>query len=393
MTAWQAGTRHKESPLGRTNIQQHGPEFPCRSTGTCPNNRWRRTTGRLRKRGGDNIGGKLYSENNVAALKGYCGVVDPRRIPSIWNGFQQTRELAQHRHNLRVGMMTWSKQTGMDIDKAPFFAKATNKDIVNLNFNPGKAVPTYLSAQRGLSILTCRPKSAHEVELIKDFKEARRATAHTAQFNEVHRHQKAQPSAPPDNYHNLCLSVNTFCALIWMLFEEECNYYKGMLEIGDTLDLQEVHIIQESFTPDVCRRITWAILTDGRSFFNTVLVESQFRQRQRIKWPTSLIHKIVDDVRYAETIHRPMYPTEWVIATNHTQIMGGGSGRGGGGRAGGAGGGGRGGAGGGGRGQGNVSGGGRNAGGTGGGLRRGQNQQRQSWVDKRHPKIAAMMAD
>ena len=166
-----------------------------------------------------------------------------------------------------------------------------------------------------------------------------------------------------------------------------------MLEIADTLDLQEVHIIQESFTPDVCRHITWAILTDGRSFFNTVLAESQFCQPQRFKWPTSLIHKIVDDVWYAKTIHRPIYPTELVITTNHTQITGGGSGGGGGGRAGGAGRGGVGNAGGGGRGQGNALGGGRNARGTSGGLCRGQNQQLQPWVDERHSKIAAMMAD
>ncbi len=82
-------------------------------------------------------------------------------------------------------MTKWAKQTGKEIDKAPFFTEQTIKDMVMLNFNPGEAVPTYASAQRGLSILTCRPKTAHEVELIKDNKEARRITAHTAQFNEV----------------------------------------------------------------------------------------------------------------------------------------------------------------------------------------------------------------
>ena len=215
------------------------------------------------KEGGDNVGGKLYSENNVVALKGYCGVVDPHGIRAIWDAFQQTRELAQHRHNFRVGMMMWSKQTGMDIDKAHFFTEATIKDIVSLNFNPGEAVPTYLSTQREISILTCRPKSVHKVELIKDFEESRRTTAHTAQFNEVRRRQKTQPSAPPENYHELRLSVNTFCALIWTLFGEECNYYMGMLEIVETLDLQEVHIIREFFTLDVCRCITCRIRIGG----------------------------------------------------------------------------------------------------------------------------------
>ncbi len=36
------------------------------------------------KEGADDVGGKLYTENNVAALKGYCGVLDPRGIPTIW---------------------------------------------------------------------------------------------------------------------------------------------------------------------------------------------------------------------------------------------------------------------------------------------------------------------
>ncbi len=137
-----------------------------------------------------------------------------------------------------------------------------------------------------------------------------------------------------------------------------------MLEVPETLDLQEVHIIRNSFTPDVCRRITWAILTDGWSFFNTVLVESQFRQNERFKWPTSLIHKIVDDVRFAKTIDRPMYPTEWITAPQ-TQGTGGGGGGGGGGTTGVTNHGG---------GPGNTQGGGRNANGGGGNNRRGPKQ-------------------
>ena len=195
------------------------------------------------KEGTDSVGGKLYFENNVAALKGYCGVVNPGGIPTIWDSFQQTQEIASHRHNLRVQMSKWSKETGKDIDKAPFFTEQMVKDIVSLNFNPGEAVPTFSSAQRGISILTCHPQLAQEVETIKDFEEARRATPHTAQFNKVRRRQKTPPSPPPDNYFELRLSVNTFCALIWTLFGDECDYYKGLLEVAETLDQQEVHII------------------------------------------------------------------------------------------------------------------------------------------------------
>ena len=87
-------------------------------------------------------------------------------------------------------MTKWAKKTGKEIDKAPFFTEQTIKNIVTLNFNPGEAVLTYALAQRGVSILTCRPKMAQDVETIKDNEEARHVTAHIAQFNEVRRRQK-----------------------------------------------------------------------------------------------------------------------------------------------------------------------------------------------------------
>jgi hypothetical protein len=94
---------------------------------------------------------------------------------------------------------------------------------------------------------------------------------------------------------------------------DKCDYYKALFEVCKMLDLQEAHIIWESFTADVCHRITWAILSNGRSFFNTVLLETQFRRGEQFKWPTSLIYKVTDDVRFANTINRPFYPPEWLI--------------------------------------------------------------------------------
>jgi hypothetical protein len=63
------------------------------------------------------------TKNKVATLKGYCGVANPAGIPTIWDAFQQTNEIASHRHNLRVTMFKWTKDTSKDIDKAPFFTE------------------------------------------------------------------------------------------------------------------------------------------------------------------------------------------------------------------------------------------------------------------------------
>ena len=152
------------------------------------------------------------------------------------------------------------------------------------------------------------------------------------------------------------------------------------MEVADTLDLQEVHIIQDPFMVDVCRRITWAILSDGRSLFNTVFVEAQFRQGENFRWPTALIYKITDDVRYANTIVRPFYPMEWIIQANPPGKGVGTSGTNKGGH----------------QGTGTTGKGGQREQATtsrGRDMSGGGGPRRQPWTDERHPKIVAIMAD
>ncbi len=68
-----------------------------------------------RDSGGEGMGGKLYSENNVATLKGYCGVT--RLI------FPPSRTCSSKRERLLRTATTSAlraKQTGKEINEAPF---------------------------------------------------------------------------------------------------------------------------------------------------------------------------------------------------------------------------------------------------------------------------------
>jgi hypothetical protein len=173
------------SPLTWAKVSWRGSKhWPQPSRG--PQNRGERTTGTAEVTGwGAECTQKIMSPHSRAIVVSW---IPPTSPP--WDSFQQTRDIASHWHNLRVSMTKWAKQTGKEINKAPFFIEQTIKDIVSLNFNPGKGVPTYSSTERGISILTCRPKMAHKVETIKDNEEAWHITAHTALFHEVRRHQK-----------------------------------------------------------------------------------------------------------------------------------------------------------------------------------------------------------
>lgn len=121
-------------------------------------------------------------------------------------------------------------------------------------------------------------------------------------------------TTPPENYGDLLLCLNTYCAFIHTMFGPECDHYVGLMEVRDTLLLKKVLYIRNKFTVEVCRRITWAIIDDGRAFFDTVMVEGHFDGSiPRPRWPTSNLSRITYEVEYAMPIQRPNFPQNWVV--------------------------------------------------------------------------------
>lgn len=252
--------------------------------------------------------------------------------------------------------------------------------MVKLEFNPGEGIALYNSRQKGISILCCRPKTAEEVEDMREHEEAMARTGGKMSYDEF-RAQKKKGTAgvqttPPENYGDLLLCLNTYCAFIHTMFGPECDHYVGLMEVRDTLLLKKVLYIRNKFTVEVCRRITWAIIDDGRAFFDTVMVEGHFDGSiPRPRWPTSNLSRITYEVEYATPIQRPNFPQNWVVmqvaaSTQQNNKMGtGGQATGGGGTSGGG-----------------------NSGASMGKTNRGWNGGGGGGEDVRHPKIVEMMA-
>ena len=121
---------------------------------------------------------------------------------------------------------------------------------------------------------------------------------------------RGSPRAPANSYFELKLNINTFCTLLHTLFGIKCGYYITLLRIRNCLDNVGVFNIREAYTPDICYRITWAIIDDGRSFFSHVMILQDFNT-EAIMFPESLLDSILPDVRYANPIMRASFPKEW----------------------------------------------------------------------------------
>jgi hypothetical protein len=149
------------------------------------------------------------------------------------------------------------------------------------------------SADKGLSIMACRARTSAETERIRECEEALSATETTCQLDELLRLSKGSTRAPADNFWELKMNIATFMSLVWVLFGSECDYYKGLRNVYATLKLKEVMAQKHSFTPEHCRRITWAILDDGRAHFDDIKTTLDFRGRDKPAWPQSYLIDIL----------------------------------------------------------------------------------------------------
>jgi hypothetical protein len=163
------------------------------------------------------------------------------------------------------------------IDTSVYLKGTTIKANIELKFNPGEGVAHLGSADKGLSIMVCQARTSTETERICERKEALLATETTRQLDELLRLSKGSTRAPADNFWELKMNVATFMSLVWVLFGSECDYYKGLQNVYATLELREVMAQKQSFTAEHCRRITWAILDDGRAHFDDVKTSASGR--------------------------------------------------------------------------------------------------------------------
>jgi hypothetical protein len=69
--------------------------------------------------------------------------------------------------------------------------------------------------------------------------------------------------------------------------------------------------IKSLFTPEHCRQIMWAILDDGRSYFNNVKTKLDFTNGSNITFPQSYLVDILRNVRSGVLVERANFPEEW----------------------------------------------------------------------------------
>jgi hypothetical protein len=149
-------------------------------------------------------------------------------------------------------------------------------DIVKLEFCPGSPTTYLATAEQGISILTCRPWTGNDTADIRSREQAVKFTEKNQSLSEALLLGKRDPHQPPSSYHELKLDLGTFCALLWTLFGDHCDYYDNCFALYNMLYSESVFANARNFTAPICRQITWAVLNDSRQFFFRTLTTDDF---------------------------------------------------------------------------------------------------------------------
>ena len=131
-----------------------------------------------------------------------------------------SKECADNRQELLVGMMYWAKKNGIDIDTALLLVKLAIEEMVNTKFNPGGPVKIYESVEIGISPLMVIPRTTQEIEEEIWREEAAAESQGTRTQAEALQMKKTDPRRQQRNWHKLKEMLATFAALLWSLFAD-----------------------------------------------------------------------------------------------------------------------------------------------------------------------------
>ena len=272
-------------------------------------------------------GGRNYDKYQLAVVQGFSHTPDLHGVQQIWALFQTTKHADTHKNNIKKKMIQWAdaQRPPVAIDRNIYITNATLKDILALRFNPGNSTAELETADQGISILICRPrtsenKAAHrKKELIEG-----RASKNLSLDDATRLLSPTETAVCPEDYNSITKCLGTYCALLHTLFGSRCQLWAHCMALLGVLNSDVVAEKQHAFTPMFCRQAIWAIIEDGRAYFSKQLTVDDFLgiHPDDIDFPESTLIELKPYLRNQVPIHRSSFPSQWLTTVTDTQPSG-----------------------------------------------------------------------
>ena len=262
-------------------------------------------------------GGRNYDKYQLAVVRGFSHTHEFTGIQKIWALFQTTKHVETHRNNIKRTMAHWAdaQRPPVLIDRNLYITNATLKDILALRFNPGNSTAELETAEQGLLILICRPRSSESkaAQRKRELIEGRASKSNLSLGDAKKMYKSSEPTACPEDYNALTKCLGTYCALVHTLFGSRCVFFKHCRDLLLVMNSDRVTERQHAFTPVFCRQVIWAIVEDGRAYFSQQMTAEDFVgvHPDDIEYPESTLDELKPHLRNQSPIFRSSFPPQW----------------------------------------------------------------------------------
>ena len=153
-----------------------------------------------------------------------------------------------------IRVQSWEKKHRWEayIDPGMDLAKNNIEDMVNLRPKPGVGIAIHQSAEKGFSMLMCRPQTAAQSKKLSKRVTARELAKGLRTETELYDEANEGPRPPARNYYELRDNVVSFTGGAAMAYGETSNYYKKLYQLCEILLQQRVIKLKGDFSTLFC---------------------------------------------------------------------------------------------------------------------------------------------
>ena len=253
----------------------------------------------------------VLSEYDLAKLMGWSGEADPEDLQPIWKELLACKGEANRRNVIQTAMAEFAKKKNFKIDPSCFLSKQVLDDIIEQRPNETGVLASMEASGRGVSNMVVLGRTQAEIEAMLRQEEAMNRSDGNRTYREAEKAAKVQARKPPAQYFTLVLNVATFSSLLRVLYGPNCDLFKQVWVILQTLEMETVFARKEAFTPQKCKEITWAIYEECRAFFRVLKTPAEFLSPEPVKFPEAGLADILPRIKRQEHIWSSTFPVAW----------------------------------------------------------------------------------
>eukprot|EP00956_Cyclotella_meneghiniana_P029725 scaffold72932_cov84-Cyclotella_meneghiniana.AAC.2 len=247
----------------------------------------------------------VLSEYDLAKLMGWSGEENPEDLQPIWKELLACKGEANRRNVIQTAMAEFAKKKNFRIDPSCFLSKQVLEDIIEQRPNETGVLASMEASGRGVSNMVVLGRTQAEIEAMLRQEEAMIRSDGNRTYRE------AEKAAKVAQYFTLLLNVATFSSLLRVLYGPNCDLFKQVWVIQQTLDMDTVFARKEAFKPQKCKEITWVIYEECRAFFRVLKIPAEFLSKEPVVFPEAGLQDVLSKIKRQEHIWSSTFPLSW----------------------------------------------------------------------------------